>query len=424
MRLEKVDLKKLQERSVKFFVLLDDSEVSDLRESIERRGVLVPLLVTKDFEIIDGWNRFIAADSADLKEVPCQIIEEDLNEDEKNFLMFETNLRRRQLTEDERFKAQEQLYDLTKKILDEEHAKIIAKSKRKITKQPTLLPESGEKTALKPIQVIEEVLPEPRAKLGKNVGGRPPKNETSDREISRKSHISKGTIHKIKEYKKAKEEEPDLEGLAASTVIKKAKERKMTDEEVKTEKFCIALRNDVQNYLKQIPEPNLLQEVKVLLSHFLTSESLRNSIFKLIHEEKQDSPIAKNISEEIIMTYKRIAGFDVKDRIWNKVYFPRYVKDAKILMQVADDDITKAKKAIEIMGSYYENENLSWTLKTIFNNFHKFDIHPEQFKIKIPYALKRKVADLEKQTNEDLKELDERIEKFSKATKKEPKNEK
>jgi len=393
MKVEMVEIKKLNLRDSQFFVPLDDLEIMNLEESVGKKGILVPLTITNDYNILDGRNRFLVAESLNLKKVPCEIIEEDLSENQKDLFMIECNLRRRQLTEDLRIKAEEKLYDLaTNIVLERRQASLSVEPEEENKEDQGLLVHGGPKV--------------------KSRMGRPLIEGSTEREIAKEAHLSKSKVHRIKEYKKAKEEEPDLAGLAVKTTIRKAKERKMTDEEVRTAKYCQALINDIVNYLKQLQEPHLLQEVKIILSHFLTSESLRNSIFKLIHQEKQNPPITKNISEELIMTYKRVAGFSIKDRIWNKVYFPRYIKDAKLLMEITDDDITKAKKAIETMGVYYENEGLSWTLRTIANNYHKFETHPEYFKLKIPYAVIQGADNLQKQFDSDLKELDARIEGY------------
>ena len=322
--------------------------------------------------------------------MPCEIIEEDLSENQKDLFMIECNLRRRQLTEDLRIKAEEKLYDLaTNIVLERRQASLSVEPEEENKEDQGLLVHGGPKV--------------------KSRMGRPLIEGSTEREIAKEAHLSKSKVHRIKEYKKAKEEEPDLVGLAVKTTIRKAKERKMTDEEVRTAKYCQALINDIVNYLKQFQEPHLLQEVKIILSHFLTSESLRNSIFKLIHQEKQNPLITKNISEELIMTFKRVAGFSIKDRIWNKVYFPRYIKDAKLLLEAADDDINLAKSAIENIGLYFKLEEIPWSLKAIVKNLPQYQADPKSFERKKTKAMKKKIADFEEELDVEIRDLDKRI---------------
>jgi hypothetical protein len=52
----------------------DDPSIQELARDIKKRGVLVPLAVTRDRFIVSGHRRYAAAKLAGLKRIPCQIL--------------------------------------------------------------------------------------------------------------------------------------------------------------------------------------------------------------------------------------------------------------------------------------------------------------------------------------------------------------
>jgi len=387
-----LELKDLKRRKEKFFKPLTGKKYQELKNSIKKDGILSSLLVATDGDIIDGFNRALIASELNLKNVPCDIVEKDLSENEKDALCIEINLRRRQLTEDVRIKAEESLYDLAAKIV-KERKQASTLDKIKVEKQEKLEP---------------LVHREPRGDIPTRFQ---PKNEPTEREIAEESHLSKSKIHRIKEYKKAKEEEPDLVGLGVKTVIRKAKERKIPDEDKQRIKFCESLAKDIHNYVKVIEEPNVLKEIKVLLSHFTTSERLKRKIMKLIAIEKILPVDSNNPIEILIMAYKQTAGFAIKDRIWNKIHYPRHIKDAKLLLEAADDDISLAKEAIKSIGTYFQVQEISWSLKAIVKNLPAYQSNPDSFRKKTNQTMRKNIA---KWQEEDRKEDAEFLKNISK----------
>ena len=72
-----------------------------MKENIQGHGVQVPIIITKDDEIIDGRNRWIAAKELELREVPT-ILNTETRLPEIMRLMLSYNVCRRQLTQEER----------------------------------------------------------------------------------------------------------------------------------------------------------------------------------------------------------------------------------------------------------------------------------------------------------------------------------
>jgi len=377
-----VELEDLKEEKIKFFKPTTGIAYQELKNSIKKRGMLTSLLISKDYEILDGWTRYLIASELNLKEVPCEIIEEDLSENEKILRGLESNRRRRQLTENEQILADREIIKTARQIIINRRAAKVSDELKapKKEKQGLLVP------------------PEP--KVEKKMG-RPISEEPSEREILNEAHVSRRRVRRVKEYDKALEEEPDLAGLGVKTTIRKAKERKIPDEDKQRIKFCESLAKDIHNYVKVIEEPNTLKEIKVLLSHFTTSERLKRKIMKLIAIEKILPVDSNNPIEILIMTYKQIAGFAIKDRIWNKIHYPRHIKDAKLLLEAADDDITLAKEAIKNIGTYFQVQEISWSLKAIVKNLPAYQSNPDSFAKKTNQAMLKNIS---KWQEEDRKE--------------------
>lgn len=67
-------------------IAFDDPEIRELAESIKKRGVLEPLLISLDGFIISGHRRYTAALLAGLEEVSVKIHDISRKEDPEGFL--------------------------------------------------------------------------------------------------------------------------------------------------------------------------------------------------------------------------------------------------------------------------------------------------------------------------------------------------
>ena len=81
------------------FKVVDDEEMDELVESIEKNGILVPVLVRPDvnnsYEMIAGHRRMHAAIKIGLKTIPA--IVRDLDDDEAIIVMVDSNIQRKKL---------------------------------------------------------------------------------------------------------------------------------------------------------------------------------------------------------------------------------------------------------------------------------------------------------------------------------------
>lgn len=111
----------------------DETELSELADSIKQNGILQPILVRKvgaSYEIVAGERRYQAAKLAGLDEVPV-VIREISDEDVFKLALIE-NLQRSNLTPLEEARGYRQLLD-EKDLTQEELSKILSKSRSAIT---------------------------------------------------------------------------------------------------------------------------------------------------------------------------------------------------------------------------------------------------------------------------------------------------
>lgn len=110
----------------------DETQLSELSDSIKQNGVLQPILVRKKgdkYEIVAGERRYQASKLAGLKEIPA--IVREIDDAEVFQLALIENLQRSDLTPIEEAKGYRQLLD-TKGLTQEGLAKILSKSRSAI----------------------------------------------------------------------------------------------------------------------------------------------------------------------------------------------------------------------------------------------------------------------------------------------------
>ncbi len=117
----------------------NETELSELADSIRQNGILQPLLVRKKgeaYEIVAGERRYQAAKQAGLKEIP--VIRREISDEEVFKLALIENLQRSNLTPIEEAKGYQ---ELIKKdgLTQEQLSKIISKSRSAITNTLRLL---------------------------------------------------------------------------------------------------------------------------------------------------------------------------------------------------------------------------------------------------------------------------------------------
>lgn len=137
--LKELELSKIKPNPNQPRTKFDEKELEELSESIQKCGILQPLLVHKQgnhYEIIAGERRYQAAIKAGLDKVPVQI--KEVSEQEKLEIALIENLQRMDLNPIEEARGYKALID-TQKLTQEQVAQAVSKSRSAITNSLRLL---------------------------------------------------------------------------------------------------------------------------------------------------------------------------------------------------------------------------------------------------------------------------------------------
>jgi ParB-like chromosome segregation protein Spo0J len=93
--------------------LFDNESVeyfSRLRDDVQQRGIVVPLVAKEDGTLLSGHNRLLIAQELALKIVPVQYVQNDLSAEQEQEFIIKDNLYRRQLSQLERIALYKKLF--------------------------------------------------------------------------------------------------------------------------------------------------------------------------------------------------------------------------------------------------------------------------------------------------------------------------
>lgn len=178
-------------------------DMESLEESIREYGLLHPIVVDSDYNLIAGCRRLLACERIGLKEIEAKVLE-DISEKDLRVLELEENIRRKDLTELEK----------SKNLVE------LAVIKEQELKSRECFAESAKKSRSQGL-CTDSV---------RNTGR--PKTPTSIRSLANEIGIPKQSLYDAKQHVKAVEEFPPLENLPKYQAIETAKElRKASPEE-------------------------------------------------------------------------------------------------------------------------------------------------------------------------------------------------
>ncbi|MBT9798239.1 ParB N-terminal domain-containing protein [Hungatella hathewayi] len=171
-------------------------DMQALADSIQEHGLLHPIVVDSDYNLIAGCRRLLACERIGLKEIEAKVLE-DISEKELRILELEENIRRKDLTELEKSKNLVELAEIKEKELEEKE----------------YFSESGKNNCAESAHLNDP-------------------NRIGVRTIAKEIGIPPKTLHDAKQHVKAVEEFPPLENLPKYQAIETAKElRKAPPEE-------------------------------------------------------------------------------------------------------------------------------------------------------------------------------------------------
>ena len=103
-KIEYIDIKSIKDFPNHPFKVVDDEKMEDLVSSIEKYGVILPVIVRPKsngtYEIISGHRRKRACEIAGIKELKCLV--KDLTDDEAIILMVDSNIQREEILPSEK----------------------------------------------------------------------------------------------------------------------------------------------------------------------------------------------------------------------------------------------------------------------------------------------------------------------------------
>lgn len=88
---------RIQDIKIKNRIRIDTGDISDLMESIGKYGLLNPITVTEDFELLAGFRRLEACKSLGMTEVECNVVNVQSKID-RLLVEADENLTRKDLT--------------------------------------------------------------------------------------------------------------------------------------------------------------------------------------------------------------------------------------------------------------------------------------------------------------------------------------
>lgn len=75
--------------------------------------------------------------------------------------------------------------------------------------------------------------------------------------------------------------------------------------------------------------------------------------------------IKKDKLSKIIYLYKTLSGFNIYDRVWDRIHWARASKTGKVILQVFQEDIPSIVRCFKWCVEYFNKNNLTWTIETV-----------------------------------------------------------
>lgn len=122
----------------------------------------------------------------------------------------------------------------------------------------------------------------------------------------------------------------------------------------------------------------------------IENEVVNSSLTKLTHRLGKDSigkdnNTAKNTATQDVVNYFfELKGWGNKDKDFyskNKIIYSRYVRPAKDLLELCEQDIASAKECLDKISSWAKSRELDWSIETVFKKWYELDfLKPKETK--------------------------------------------
>ncbi len=81
--------------------------------------------------------------------------------------------------------------------------------------------------------------------------------------------------------------------------------------------------------------------------------------------------------QEVVNYFFELKGIDNESKEFykeNKIVYSRYVKPAKDLLVLCDDNLEKAKKSLSFINEWARDNSLEWEIETAFKRWHTLNL--------------------------------------------------
>lgn len=216
-------------------------DMESLANSIKEHGLLHPIVVDSDYNLIAGGRRLLACERIGMKEIEAKVLE-DISERELRVLELEENIRRKDLTELEKSKNLVELAEIKEQEL----------------KEKEYLAESVKKSEEKNCADSAHLKGSDAGKCSESEHLNNP-NKIGVRTVAKEIGVAPITLHDAKQHVAAVEEFPPLADLPKYKAIETAKELRQAPPEEqekildfaqrKTQTLSVQKEDDFNSYI-------------------------------------------------------------------------------------------------------------------------------------------------------------------------------
>lgn len=217
----------------------DMGNIRELAESMQRYGLIHPVVLDANRNLVAGGRRLEAARNLGWTEVEVRFLGE-LSDRERRYIELEENVRRKDLTEYERSQRLMELMEAVKEVAEEE---AIGFAAQEIEAEFKFYKEVNGETCAEPAQVVPET-----GKRG------PTLTPGSYRDVSQRTGIPVKTLQEAKQHVEAVQEIPALESQPKTAVIQAGRELKKIAEPEQRKEYKEAL-NEHPNVVQFAQKP-------------------------------------------------------------------------------------------------------------------------------------------------------------------------
>ena len=83
------------------------------------------------------------------------------------------------------------------------------------------------------------------------------------------------------------------------------------------------------------------------------------------HKDQQKPYRIETPGQEVVVAYKVLKGVEIEDRGWDRIYYPRFKRQAEDLLRFFAGDLSTSLKCLAGVSDWAGKKGLDWTLETV-----------------------------------------------------------